>query len=133
MTDHPIAPSKELMQQMREQVWFVKNEAEREERLIERSAQWGYEQRGEVNEAKLLQARGQELEACIAWFDKHIPGYELVADKLRAARRPKPQTLSSIALQTLDTIERDAHYLPEITDTIRRAILRLKQLEDSNG
>jgi hypothetical protein len=35
--------------------------------------------------------------------------------------------LTSIALQMLGTIERDAHYLPEITDTIRRA------LEDSDG
>jgi hypothetical protein len=40
----------------------------------------------------------------------------------RAARRPKPPTLTSIALQMLDTIERDEHYLPEITDTIRRAL-----------
>lgn len=31
-------------------------------------------------------------------------------------------TLNDIALQMLDTIERDAHYLPEITDTIRRAL-----------
>ena len=129
MTDHPITPPPELAQK-----WF--NQAElatnRIHCIATRAAQWGYDQRGEVNEAQLQQARDEELEACIAWFDKHIPGYELVADKLRAARRPKPQTLSSIALQTLDTIERDAHYLPEIYDTIRRAILRLKQLEDSN-
>ena len=141
MTDHPITPPPELVEQWRSEPEYgtpgrVTLHTISEQRLFQlltRSAQWGYEQRGEVNEAKLQQARDQELEACIAWFDKHIPGYELVADKLRAARRPKPQTLSSIALQTLDTIERDAHYLPEITDTIRRAILRLKQLEDSNG
>jgi hypothetical protein len=41
---------------------------------------------------------------------------------LRAARRPKPPTLNSIALQMLGTIEQDAHYLTEITDTIRRAL-----------
>jgi len=35
--------------------------------------------------------------------------------------------LNSIALQMLGTIERDAHYIPEITDTIRRA---LEQLPD---
>ena len=39
-----------------------------------------------------------------------------------ALSRPKPQTLTSIALQMLDTIERDARYLPEITETIRRAL-----------
>jgi hypothetical protein len=43
----------------------------------------------------------QELEACIAWFDKCIPGYELVADRLRAARRPKPPSLKEQALQVL--------------------------------
>ena len=38
------------------------------------------------------------------------------------ARRPKPPSLNEVALQMLGTIERDAHYLPEITDTIRRAL-----------
>jgi len=47
--------------------------------------------------------------------------------RLRAARRPKPPTLNSIALQMLGTIERDAHYLPEITDTIRRALEALPE------
>jgi hypothetical protein len=46
---------------------------------------------------------------------------------LRAARRPKPQTLNSIALQMLGTIARDGHYIPEITDIIRQA---LEQLND---
>jgi hypothetical protein len=35
---------------------------------------------------------------------------------------PNQPTLQEIALQFLRTIERDGHYLPEITDTIRRAI-----------
>jgi hypothetical protein len=43
-------------------------------------------------------------------------------DKLRAARRPKPLTLNSIALQMLSTIEQSEHFIPEITDTIRRAL-----------
>ena len=64
----------------------------------------GYDQRGEVNEAKLQQARDQELEACIAWFDKHIPGYELVADRLRTARRPKPPSLKEQAQFELDRL-----------------------------
>ena len=93
--------------------------------LVERVAQWGYDQRGEVNEAKLQQARDEELEACCEWLEQQrqrnypTPG---LPSALRAARRPKPQTLTSIALQMLGTIERDAHYLPEITDTIRRAL-----------
>jgi hypothetical protein len=70
-----------------------------------RAAQWGAD---------------QELEACCEWLK--ADGYPGTAIDLRAARRPKSQTLNSIALQMLGTIERDAHYLPEITDTIRRAL-----------
>jgi hypothetical protein len=67
----------------------------------------------------------QELEACCEWLRKEL--YALAADNICAARRPKPPSLNSIALQMLGTIERDAHYIPEITDTIRRA---LEQLDD---
>ena len=62
----------------------------------------------------------QELEACIA--DIHTMFGKGHADWLRSLRRPKPPSLNSIALQMLGTIERDAHYIPEITDTIRRAL-----------
>jgi len=52
--------------------------------------------------------------ACILELRARIEALEVV--------RPKPPTLNSIALQMLGTIERDAHYLPEITDTIRKAL-----------
>jgi hypothetical protein len=35
--------------------------------------------------------------------------------------------LNEVALQMLGTIERDAHYIPEITDTIRRALEALPE------
>jgi protein-tyrosine phosphatase len=54
------------------------------------------------------------------------PPTELVQE-LRTVRRPKPPSLNSIALQMLGTIERDAHYLPEITDTIRKALEALPE------
>ena len=66
-----------------------------------------------------------ELEACCLLLDdgEHAASYGCHnGTSLRAARRPKPPTLNSIALQMLGTIERDAHYIPEITDTIRRAL-----------
>jgi hypothetical protein len=66
----------------------------------------------------------QELEACCKWLPK-LPPWS--ADDLRRHRRPKPPSLNEVALQMLSTIERDARYLPEITDTIRRA---LEQLND---
>jgi hypothetical protein len=73
--------------------------------IATKAAQWGAD---------------QELEACYQHVDWVIGGLE--AKELRAARRPKLPNLNSIALQMLGTIERDAHYIPEITDTIRRAL-----------
>jgi hypothetical protein len=134
MTDHhPIAPPKELMQQMREQVWFVKNEAEREERLIERAAQWGYEQRGEVNEAKLLQARDHQLDATLAEVSFLTSRAQLLLRRLDPDSRPKPPTQAEIALEQYDrcvSILEQKGYSP--AGCIRAALERLKQLEDSN-
>ena len=74
----------------------------------------------------------QELEACCEWLRKDDDAYQLVGlravyldHELHAARRPNPPSLNSIALRMLGTIERDARYLPEITDTIRRALEQL--------
>lgn len=71
MTDHPTTPPQWQMD-----AWQARIEtmgADVPSILLEVS-QWGAD---------------QELEACTAWFDKNIPGYELVADRLRAARRPQ--------------------------------------------
>ena len=110
MTDHPITPPPELVRQ-----WCAhSNKHETYDQfwchIAHQAARWGAD---------------QELEACCEWLEDHISN--LIIDMLRAARRPKPPTLNSIALQMLGTIERDAHYLPEITDTIRKA---LEQLND---
>ena len=103
--------------------------------LVERVAQWGYEQRGEVKEAKLQQARDQELEACceaikdLEWFED--PRIRLA--ELRATRRPKPPTLAEKALEQYDrcvSILEEKGYSP--AGCIRAALERLKQVEDSN-
>jgi hypothetical protein len=122
MTDqHPIAPSLELVQQWTDEIYGGPGvvAASDDICLAKLAAQWGAD---------------QELEACIdvlsdQWqWDmlSQCTGWKEFRDKsekiLRTARRSKPPTLTSIALQMLDTIERDAHYLPEITDTIRRAL-----------
>jgi hypothetical protein len=102
---HPITPPPEL-------VWewtALANEQEDHEVwsfIATQAAQWGAD---------------QELEACVEWLDRRLFGRDEIAE-LRAARRPEPQTLNSVALQMLGTIERDAHYIPEITATIRRAL-----------
>jgi hypothetical protein len=103
---HPITPPPELVQQWLEEAdtfrYLIK---EVHQHIATRAAQWGAD---------------QELEACCEWLNRQ--GRFVISKELRAARRPKPLTLNSIALQMLGTIERDAHYLPEITDTIRRAL-----------
>ena len=79
--------------------------------ICAKAAQWGAD---------------QELKACCEWFANDVVSEVVsVVAELRAARRPEPQTLNSVALQMLGTIERDAHYIPEITDTIRRALEQL--------
>jgi hypothetical protein len=113
MTNHPITPPPELVQQWSNAAHELDGPFSYTRSIANQAARWGAD---------------QELEACCEWLhewtqDKHPGGIE----NLRAARRPKPPSLNKVALQMLGTIERDAHYLPEITDTIRRA---LEQLDD---
>ena len=98
---HPITPPPELVEQ-----WAHMFEQHTDAEVFNQAARWGAD---------------QELEACVEWLQD--PDLNVDTYKLRTARRPKPQSLNDIALQMLGTIERDAHYLPEITDTIRRALL----------
>ncbi len=106
---HLITPPSELVQQW----WDGTHGAFYEfEAVVAQAARWGAD---------------QELEACVKWLGREIGSGWGLGAQLHAARRPKLLSLNSIALQMLGTIERDAHYLPEITDTIRRA---LEQLDD---
>jgi len=105
---HPITPPPELVQQ-----WHDQCRKLQEPFLIyipNCAAQWGAD---------------QELEACVGWLDRN--GYFDSAHDLGAARRPKPQTLNSIALEMLGTIEKMDVVVPEITDTIRRALEALPE------
>ena len=103
MTDqqqHPtIVLSPDLMRQWRQQTpRYCNSDAGREERLMERAAQWVYEQCGKVNEAQLQKARDEELEACCEWL-RHEYGYgEELALRLRAAFRPKPPSLKALEI-----------------------------------
>ena len=118
MTDHPIIPPRELVQEWIAEIWHEGTPvqvAQSDLHLANRAAQWGADQELEACRMEIIDGAG------LAVIDEASDRVEL-ADDLRNARRPKPQVLTSIALQMLDTIERDAHYLPEITDTIRRAL-----------
>ena len=108
MTDqqqYPMTPPPELKQQLREKAprYHINGSECREHWLIERAAQWGYEQRGDVNEAKLQQARDQELEACCEWMSNRTV---VCPSDLRAARRPKPPSLKEQALEALDDVSK---------------------------
>jgi hypothetical protein len=95
MTDHPITPPPELVQQ-----WADMLASRSDEAVFSLAAQWGYEQRGEVNEAQLQKARDQELGACCEWLDRE--GWSGESRQLRAARRPKLLSLKEQALAVLE-------------------------------
>ena len=65
----------------------------------------------------------QELEACCEWFVRDWTDIE-TADKLRAARRPKPPSLKEQALQELEQLKGDANSMGMGFDApaIRRAL-----------
>ena len=124
---HPITPPPELVHQWHKEAckdpynggtFF---ESKTLKHIATQAANWGADQELEACCEWLRTA--QELEAGCEWLRTAIDGSDgITADFMYEARRPKPPTLNSIALQMLGTIERDAHYLPEITDTIRRAL-----------
>jgi hypothetical protein len=120
MSDHPITPPPELVQQWIGEFFGCKVSGElasSEQFLANRAAQWGAD---------------QELEACCEEMKSlpnplGIPFGEMASNALRAARRPKPPSLKEQALDEL-CISFDRGYLKkEAADTIRRA---LEQLDD---
>ena len=102
LPNYPVTPPPELVKQW--QYEANHNEAMFPQ-VATQAAQWGAD---------------QELEACCEWFICDWTNIE-IADKLRAARRPKPLSLKEQALKSLEgmTLPDDAF------DTIRRAIEQL--------
>jgi hypothetical protein len=101
--EHPITPPPELVQE-----WYDASPHANETSLQDvanAAAQWGAD---------------QELEACIKWIQGQ--DWTWTSAQLRNARRPQLQTLNSIALEMLGTIEKMDMVTPEITDTIRHAL-----------
>jgi len=84
MTDHPITPPPELVQQWVAEIWHEGTPvqvAQSDLHIATRAAQWGAD---------------QELEACCRELE-----YNFMPDSgsLRAARRPKPPSLKRQALK----------------------------------
>jgi len=97
---HPIIPPPELVQQ-----WADMLATHTDTEVFSAAAQWGSD---------------QELEACCDALDNLNDGFW--SEKLRAARRPKTQSLKEQALDVLH-LSFDRGYLKEeAADTIRRAL-----------
>ena len=113
---HPITPSRELAQQWTDQIYGGPGAVVGSDDLClaKLAAQWGAD---------------QELEACVNWLDDtDCEDPQEVAQRLRAARRPKPPSLKEQALAELekvdmlwDTTEFSKETLHSL-DTIRRAL-----------
>jgi hypothetical protein len=116
MTQHPITPPPELVQQLCDKAILHAVDGAR---------------RGEI-EVWLIQeafraGADQELKACCEWLVQK--GFAFV-DEIRAARRPKEPSLKEQALQALShLLDGAAHSMDttEPADYIRRA---LEQLDD---
>jgi hypothetical protein len=127
MTDHPIIPPPELVQQWRTEpeyasanqlLTMVSMTQNRLMELCQKSAQYGAD---------------QELEACCEYLVRCAQWEPEDVDELRAARRPKPMSLKEQALQALSEAVKMADDVPpegicsSQADIIRRA---LEQIDD---
>ena len=111
--EHPITPPDELVQQWRHQWVCLPDQdcgPDLQHYIATQAAQWGAD---------------QELESCCA----EVPWY--TADKLRAARRPKPPSLKEQALDRLQQIEanipQSLNNFEFSCETIRRALEQLNE------
>jgi hypothetical protein len=128
MTNQPIAPPPELVQQWASE-WMQQQSLNRDNYMATHAARWGWDQR----EPKIQAAADQELEACCEWVNtwctSRYLGDAISADVLRAHRRPEPPSLKEQALQELEQLRGDANSMGMGFDApaIRRA---LEQLDD---
>jgi hypothetical protein len=118
MTDHPITPPPELVEQWREEAAHRQyTSVEADEHIAEQAAQWGAD---------------MELEACCEWFaDDVVSEVVSVVAELRAARRPKAPSLKEQAMQAWcrfqDTAHKTAEEMMGDMTTIRRALEALPE------
>ena len=119
MTDHPITPPPELVQQWIAEIWHEGTPvqvAQSDLHLANRAAQWGAD---------------QELEACCEWLDRE--GWPGFSRQLRAARRLKP-SLKKQALETLeDAPGPDYPRAMTVLNAEQHALIRKALEESSNG
>jgi hypothetical protein len=121
VTNHPIIPPYELVEQWRKEpectdgnklVTMVTMTTDRLMQLCEKFAQHGAD---------------QELEACCEWIaDWYGHGCNEVIGNLRTDRRPKPLSLKEQALLAIDTAVADYRLSADAANVVRRALEQLK-------
>jgi hypothetical protein len=123
MTEHPITPPPELVQQWRNLPEYTSQlrmmssvtlTTEKLQDIATQAAQWGADQELEAIQKEIITQ---------AWFAD--PGHRLA--QLRAARRPKPPSLKEQALEVLGNVQKGWGLAEVDLDTIR---LALEQLDD---
>ena len=108
MTDFPITPPPELVQQ-----WAIMFEHFSDDEVFTQVARWG---------------ANQELEKCCEWLVRNY-NYPEAGNPLRTARRPKPPSLKEQALSELNlTADSDGAELSRTqVDLIRCALEQLSE------
>jgi hypothetical protein len=103
--EHPIIPPPELIEQ------WVDILIQGSIKAFTTAAQWGAD---------------QELEACCEWLGQKVllQHQSDVVPALRAARRPKPQSLKEQALQALEALQQRTTD-PNIIEPLRLALEQL--------
>jgi hypothetical protein len=119
MTEHPITPPPELVQQWRNLPEYTSQlrmmssvtlTTEKLQDIATQAARWGAD---------------CELDACCEWLSKEVLCESNVHRFLRAARRPKPPSLKEQALEALHAVATGANDTREQhqdLDTIRQAL-----------
>jgi len=110
----PITPPPELVQQWVAEIWHEGTPVQvalSDEHIATRAAQWGAD---------------QELEACLC--EVSFLNSQALADRVRAARRPKPPSLKEQALSALENVNGECLWETSDLAAIRRA---LEQLPDN--
>jgi hypothetical protein len=109
MTDHPITPPPELVQE-----WFTEqrglSEASRQH-IATRAAQWGADQE--------LLACGNYLKQCAAWEEEDVTEFYNY-------RRPRPLSLKELALESVKRFEKSGEFF---SDQMRELEFIRKALE----
>ena len=102
MTDHPITPPLELVEQ-----WVDMLTSRSDQAVFTMVAQWGAD---------------QVLDANCKWLFENAYPHKVASVYLRTVRRPNPPSLKEQALKALTAIEGDFNTVGDRADTIRRAL-----------